>query len=215
MPTQYELGTGKTFSCMCGGLPGDASTEWACKQQPLTYWVFTMLPQNSSNSSTAAKSPFDSAQQATAPHSRLDSFGGFLTSAKAAASQQTKVDFHVVERGGTMSIDLNPHDFQYAFAGVWEGNFTGCTFSTGACTRPLEGDDCFVATCEGGGVVCPPPCECLLYTLPAHKCLLWLRQMKSRSDCNALCVSTLAVPASSALLPICMANGLLLQPCWY
>ncbi|KAL0042544.1 hypothetical protein WJX79_003095 [Trebouxia sp. C0005] len=86
-----------------------------------------------------------------------DSLGRFLTAASAAAVQDTKVDFHVVERGGTMSIDLNPHDFQYAYAGVWEGNFTGCTFSTGACTRPMQGDDCFVATCEGAGVVCPPP----------------------------------------------------------
>ena len=159
MPSSYELDHGKTFSCMCGGLPGDLSTEWACKQQPLTYWVFTMLPQNNSNSSNAAGSLFSTgAQQAQQVHS--NSFGSFLTAARAASAVDTTVDFHVVERGGTMSIDYNPHDFQYAYAGVWEGNFTGCAFSTGACTRPLEGDDCFVARCEGAGVVCPPPCEC-------------------------------------------------------
>ena len=159
LPTSYELAHGKTFSCMCGGVAGDASTEWACKQQPLTYWVFTMQPQNDSNTSLSADSPY--ALTADSPDSQYspDSLGSFLTAATAAAAQDTKVDFHVVERGGTMSLDLNPHDFQYAYAGVWEGNFTGCTFSTGACTRPLQGDDCFVATCEGAGVVCPPPCE--------------------------------------------------------
>ena len=159
MPTEYELDTGKTFSCMCGGLPGDASTEWACKQQPLTYWVFTMLPQNDTNTSIATNNPFGPGQHPSDLDSSSDPFSRFLTSARRAASKDTKVDFHVVERGGIMSIDLNPHDFQYAYAGVWEGNFTGCTFSTGACTRPLEGDDCFVATCEGAGVVCPPACE--------------------------------------------------------
>ena len=163
MPTTYEIAHGKTFSCMCGGLAGDASTEWACKQQPLTYWVFSMLPQNDSNASVAANGPHtlphNSIQSSSGAEFGSDSFGRFLTAASAAAAHDTKVDFHVVERGGTMSIDLNPHDFQYAYAGVWEGNFTGCTFSTGACTRPMQGDDCFVATCEGAGVVCPPPCK--------------------------------------------------------
>lgn len=165
MPTTYEIAHGKTFSCMCGGLAGDASTEWACKQQPLTYWVFSMLPQNDSNTSVTANSPHTSThnsmgvQTSSGSEFDSDSLGRFLTAASAAAVQDTKVDFHVVERGGTMSIDLNPHDFQYAYAGVWEGNFTGCTFSTGACTRPMQGDDCFVATCEGAGVVCPPPCK--------------------------------------------------------
>ena len=160
MPTEYELDTGKVFSCMCGGLPGDASTEWACKQQPLTYWVFTMLPQNHTNSSIADR-PFAATQHASMlePHTSSDSFARFLTSANFATSQETKVDFHVVERGGIMSIDRNPYEFQYAYPGIWEGNFTGCSFSTGACTRPMEGDDCFVATCEGAGVVCPPSCK--------------------------------------------------------
>jgi hypothetical protein len=165
MPTTYEIAHGKTFSCMCGGLAGDASTEWACKQQPLTYWVFSMLPQNDSNTSVTAKRPQMLTHNSGGIHSSSgsefssDSLGRFLTAASAAAAQDTKVDFHVVERGGTMSVDLNPHDFQYAYAGVWEGNFTGCTFSTGACTRPMQGDDCFLATCEGAGVVCPPPCK--------------------------------------------------------
>lgn len=162
MPSHFELESGKTFSCMCGGLPGDASTEWACKQQPLTYWVFTMLPQNHTNASMLADSPAAATQPGSNPHSSSDSFGGFLTSARFAASQETKVDFHVVERGGIMSNDLNQHDYQYAYAGIWEGNFTGCSFSTGACTRPMQGNDCFVATCQGAGVVCPPPCKSLL-----------------------------------------------------
>ena len=159
MPTKYEVNHGKTFSCMCGGLPGDASTEWACKQQPLTYWVFTMLPQNdtSNNSISSSSKP----QLSKGTHLRTDSLSSFMTAATAAAAADVTVDFHVVERGGMMSQDYNPHDFQYAYAGVWEGNFTGCTFSTGACTRPLEGDDCFVARCDGAGVVCPPPCGCL------------------------------------------------------
>ena len=159
MPTTSELETGKTFSCMCGGLPGDASTDWACKQQPLTYWVFTMLPQNHTNTSFTTDSPSASTHSASEPASSSDSFARFLTSANFAASEKTKVDFHVVERGGIMSMDLDPHAFQYAYAGIWEGNFTGCTFATGACTRPMEGNDCFVATCEGAGVNCPPPCE--------------------------------------------------------
>lgn len=163
MPTASELDTGKTFSCMCGGLPGDASTEWACKQQPLTYWVFTMLPQNHTYASIATDSPFTATQRAAEPHSSSDSFARFLTSASRAASEKTKVDFHVMERGGIMSMDLDPHAFQYAYAGIWEGDFTGCTFSTGACTRPMQGDDCFVATCEGSGVLCPPPCESVTF----------------------------------------------------
>lgn len=162
MPNKFELDSDKIFSCMCGGLPGDASTEWACKQQPLTYWVFTMLPQNHTNTSRLAGGLSTSSQRTAPPHSSSDSFGRFLTSAGLAASQETKVDFHVVERGGIMSRDLDPHDFQYAYPGIWEGNFTGCSFSTGACTRPMQGDDCFVATCQGAGVVCPPPCKCLL-----------------------------------------------------
>ena len=166
LPTRYEVAHGKTFSCMCGGVPGDASTEWACKQQPLTYWVFTMIPQNDSNSSSNINSPFASAQGRLDSQHGSDSLGRFLTAASVAAAEDAKVDFHVVERGGTMSLDLNPHDFQYAYAGVWEGNFTGCTFSTGACTRPLQGDDCFVATCEDAAVVCPPSCESQYLLLP-------------------------------------------------
>ena len=165
LPTDYEIANGKTFSCMCGGLPGDASTEWACKQQPLTYWVFTMQPQNDSNTSIATNSAhahthdIQNPQSTSALQQSSASLDSFLSAASVAAATDTKVDFHVVERGGTMSLDQNPQDFQYAYAGVWEGNFTGCTFSTGTCTRPMQGDDCFVATCEGAGVVCPPPCK--------------------------------------------------------
>ncbi len=166
MPNSFELESGKTFSCMCGGLPGDASTDWACKQQPLTYWVFTMLPQNHSNTRRLAPGLATPTHPPSQPHSSADSFARFLTSGRHAASQETKVDFHVVERGGMMSMDLNPHDFQYAYTGIWEGNFTGCSFSTGQCTRPMEGDDCFVATCQGAGVVCPPPCKPLFPLCP-------------------------------------------------
>ena len=149
MPNSYEMEHSKTFSCNCGGLPGDASTEWACKQQPLTYWMFTMLTHNQSNS-TDMSAPVPHQHSA---HPFADLLG------RAPAPQEQKVDFHVVERGGIMSNDVDWHKFQYAYAGIWEGNITGCTFSTGACTRPLEGDDCFVATCEGAKVVCPPPCK--------------------------------------------------------
>ena len=149
MPNSYELAHTKTFSCNCGGLPGDASTEWACKQQPLTYWLFTMLTHNQSNGS---RTPSPAIQQ----HS-THPLGNLLS--RTPTQEDAKVDFHVVERGGIMSNDLDWHKFQYAYAGIWEGNITGCTFSTGACTRPLEGDDCFVAQCEGAKVVCPPPCK--------------------------------------------------------
>lgn len=156
MPNSYEMEHSKTFSCMCGGLPGDVSTEWACKQQPQTYWMFNMMPHNQSNSSRAS-SPVMQYPSASAFSSLLG---------RAAEPESPTVDFHVVERGGIMSNDVDWHKFQYAYAGVWEGNITGCSFSYGACTRPLEGDDCFVARCEGAKVVCPPPCK-----RPAVSCL--------------------------------------------
>lgn len=160
MPNSYELDHGKTFSCMCGGLPGDASTQWACKQQPLTYWQFNMQPQDQGNGSQLVSA-------ASGKQSQL--FPSPLTM-QAKEPQAAKVDFHVVERGGIMSNDVNWHKFQYAYAGVWQGNITGCTFSIGPCTRPLEGDDCFVATCSGSQVVCPPPCKSLLCILQPLSC---------------------------------------------
>ena len=58
--------------------------------------------------------------------------------------------------------------FDYAYASVWEGNFTNCVFSTGECTRPLEGNDCVVVTCDGGKILCPPACESLAAGLCAQ-----------------------------------------------
>ena len=48
VPNAYELEHGKTLSCACGGIKGDASTSWACSMQPLTYWMFEIQPRRSS-----------------------------------------------------------------------------------------------------------------------------------------------------------------------
>ena len=50
VPNAYELEHGKTLSCACGGIKGDASTSWACSMQPLTYWMFEIQPRRSSPS---------------------------------------------------------------------------------------------------------------------------------------------------------------------
>ena len=47
VPNAYELEHGKTLSCACGGIKGDASTSWACSMQPLTYWMFEIQPRRS------------------------------------------------------------------------------------------------------------------------------------------------------------------------
>lgn len=66
--------------------------------------------------------------------------------------------------------------FDYAYASVWEGNFTNCIFSTGECTRPLEGNDCMVVTCDGAKILCPPACESLATGQCAQLHLLHWRQ---------------------------------------
>ena len=76
--------------------------------------------------------------------------------------------------------------FDYAYASVWEGNFTNCVFSTGECTRPLEGDDCVVVTCDGGKILCPPACESLDTGQYA-----WLQ---CGTGCKILCVSDCVAP---------------------
>ena len=43
----------------------------------------------------------------------------------------------------------------YAFPGVWDGDFWGCAWKMGECPSPLEGDDCWLYTCQGSDVHCP------------------------------------------------------------
>lgn len=56
--------------------------------------------------------------------------------------------------------------FKYAYAVVWEGNFTGCQWSTGECLAPLKGDDCNILSCSDSAVICPPNCALLPAALP-------------------------------------------------
>ena len=55
MPDTYELEHGKTLSCACGGIKGDASTSWACSMQPLTYWMFEIQPRRGGPSSSSGE----------------------------------------------------------------------------------------------------------------------------------------------------------------
>ena len=48
--------------------------------------------------------------------------------------------------------------FNYSYSVVWEGEFTGCKWSIGTCTPPMEGEDCIKVQCNDGFVVCPPNC---------------------------------------------------------
>lgn len=47
----------------------------------------------------------------------------------------------------------------YAYPGVWDGQFSGCSWKQGECITPMEGDDCWVYTCTGSQVYCPSSCE--------------------------------------------------------
>ena len=61
----------------------------------------------------------------------------------------------------SLTSTLTPfsHPLSYAYPGVWDGQFTGCSWKMGECPSPLEGDDCWLYSCKGSDVHCPPSCE--------------------------------------------------------
>lgn len=127
-PIADEAATGKRYSCECGG--DDASTQWVCKQQPGTSWDILLLPSN----------------------------GTFSWEAKTAR-------INIIERAGTPAQTLgnctdpadctSPERYRYAYPGVWDGAFSGCSWTQGACISPLVGDDCLVFTCKSPNISCP------------------------------------------------------------
>ncbi len=55
-----------------------------------------------------------------------------------------------------MGFDCYKRDrWDYAFAGVWDGQFSGCTWKMGDCPAPMEGSDCWLFTCKTSTVQCP------------------------------------------------------------
>ena len=45
----------------------------------------------------------------------------------------------------------------YAYPGVREGNFTGCSSTVTACAAHMPAGECFLVTCESASIQCPPP----------------------------------------------------------
>lgn len=78
----------------------------------------------------------------------------------------------VKERAGTYSADFatdrpckagadcfGRERWEYAYPGVWDGSFQGCSWQRGECISPMEGDDCWIYTCGQTDVHCPSSCE--------------------------------------------------------
>ena len=69
---------------------------------------------------------------------------------------------HMSSRAVVTQTCATTERFKYAYAVVWEGNFTGCQWSTGECLAPLKGDDCNILSCHDSAVICPPNCALLV-----------------------------------------------------
>ena len=138
VPTDEELGlgspfgdtweSGKVFSCRCGG---DAKTDPYCQFQKDTTFLW---------------------------HVTRDTEG-------RDAQQKHNVKMHVKEYAGIPNMGNDPVDadgtdqskYKFAYAPVWDANFTGCAWRVSDCLDPLPADEtCAIYECPSGNVVCPP-----------------------------------------------------------
>ena len=74
-------------------------------------------------------------------------------------SSRALVKMHVKEYAGIPNLgeDALPWNYEYAFAPVWDANFTQCAWRVSSCLEPLPADeDCAIYECAAGEVACPP-----------------------------------------------------------
>ena len=70
-----------------------------------------------------------------------------------------RVKMHVKEYAGIPNLgeDALPWQYEYAFAPVWDANFTQCAWRVSSCPEPLPAsEDCAIYECAAGKVACPP-----------------------------------------------------------
>ena len=70
-----------------------------------------------------------------------------------------RVHMHVKEYAGipNQGEAALPWNYEYAFAPVWDANFTQCAWRVSSCLEPLPADeDCAIYECAAGEVACPP-----------------------------------------------------------
>ena len=151
VPTQEELTApapvpgwerGKAFSCRCGG---DARTDPFCKYQPDTSFHFHITSEDTGD--TYGHLPTRGHQS----HKNLDA---------SNTGDAGTLRIHVKEYAGIPDMsgaDDPDWKYAYAFAPVWDANFTGCTWKVSTCLEPFPAtQDCVIYECPSGIVECPP-----------------------------------------------------------
>ena len=77
-----------------------------------------------------------------------------------SGSKEPPLRMRVKEYGGIPNMDregVGDWKYRYAFAPVWDANFTGCEWQVTSCPDPLpSAETCAVYTCPAGRVACPP-----------------------------------------------------------
>ena len=154
VPTEEELTTpppvggweaGKAFSCRCGG---DAHTDPFCAYQPDTSFHFHITREEAEARSSSRVGGDVDWGEAPVP----------LVSGAAADGGTLRI--HVKEYAGIPDMaapDQPQWKYAYAFAPVWDANFTGCTWKISECMDPLPASrDCVIYECPAGVVACPP-----------------------------------------------------------
>ena len=131
VPTEEELTTpppvdgweaGKAFSCRCGG---DAHTDPFCAYQPDTSFHFHITREDADARSSSRVGGDVARGEAPVP-----------LGSSAAADGTLRI--HVREYAGIPDTDYRPEwKYAYAFAPVWDANFTGCTWKISECMDPL------------------------------------------------------------------------------
>ena len=151
VPTQEELTApapvpgwerGKAFSCRCGG---DARTDPFCKYQPDTSFHFHITSEDTGD--TYGHLPTRGHQS----HKNLDA-----SNADTAGTLRIRVKEYagIPDMSG---VDDPDWKYAYAFAPVWDANFTGCTWKVSTCLEPFPvTQDCVIYECPSGTVECPP-----------------------------------------------------------
>ncbi|GFR46199.1 hypothetical protein Agub_g7730, partial [Astrephomene gubernaculifera] len=135
MPAMEEAPYGKTLACSCGGVPGDISTDYVCGKQPDTSWLIQLLPSNASADWAAGTA--------------------VATVIERAGTPDNSNTVYPCDPAGKEDC-FNETRYDYAYPGVWDGVFRGCSWLQGPCISPLTGADCLVFTCSGQAQVnCP------------------------------------------------------------
>ncbi|EFJ49894.1 hypothetical protein VOLCADRAFT_104135 [Volvox carteri f. nagariensis] len=145
VPTDEEALYGKTLACTCGA-PGDVSTEFLCAKQPDTNWLINLLPSNATANWAAGNAVATVIERAGTPDNSNNNY---------PCDPAGKEDC------------FNATRFDYAYPGVWDGVFRGCSWKVDDCISPMTGSDCLVFTCAKSEIQCPASymSKCPGYTL--------------------------------------------------